>query len=588
MHCVAGLTAIRWGMPEPAAISPVVLVVDDDALMRRLVRRALEAFGYRDVLEAETGIAAQAVLTEHRNIALVITDIMMPELDGIELLRWAQEHAVGPVWILLSGVDTFDTAVEAIRLGAFDFITKPPEMAQLEVAIRNALDHRRLLLEQERLYRELEEANQQLLVQVRELEDKSELLRRDLERAEVIQRALLPRNPPAIERYCIQALYRPGRYIGGDLYDVIQLNDRHVGIYVADATGHGVTAAMLSVLFKQRLAVTDDGGQVLGPAAVLEGVNRAFCEAVVAPGLFLTAVYCLLDVETGAMRLASAGHPPALHVDAGGETTLIRRTGPALGLTTDAEYSEVSLHLEKADRLVLYTDGLLEAVGAAAPADLQQVLHLEAAAGQLLRELRAELKGRNGAGEDPDDVTLLLLDVRAGASRFDNGGVTERPPQAAPVTAQSPIYYGEAEDGGWLALRGRVTWQLCDVIYEAAGALLETQHSVVLDLSACEYMDSTCLGVVHQLVERGGVRVRGARPQLRALFEELAMERVLAAIADDDRPTPELHPLPAGQSSSGGRLRILRAHEALAALSARNQERFRTVVEALRRDLERS
>jgi serine phosphatase RsbU (regulator of sigma subunit)/ABC-type transporter Mla MlaB component len=575
-------------MQEAAGGSPQVLVVDDDALMRRLVRRALETYGYRDVLEADDGDVAQAVLGEHPDVALVITDIMMPKLNGLELLRWGQEHASGAVWILLSGLDTFDTAVEAIRLGAFDFLQKPPEMAQLEVAIRNALDHRRLLLEQERLYRELEEANQQLLTQVRELEDKSELLRRDLQRAEVIQRALLPRDPPAIERYCIQALYRPGRYVGGDLYDVIRLDERYVGIYVADATGHGVTAAMLSVLFKQRLAVQDEEGVVLAPAAVLEDVNRAFCEAVVTPGLFLTAVYCLLDVQNGAMRLASAGHPPALHVRAGGETLLIRRTGPALGLTTDAEYTEVSLQLARSDRLVLYTDGLLDAVGAAAPDDLRRVLHLEATAGQVLAELMAELKDRNGAGQDPDDVTLLLLDVRVGASRFDNGGAPEQATRAAPVSAQPIVYYGEAEDAGWLALRGRVTWQQCDVVYEAAGALLETQHAVVLDLSACDYLDSTCLGVVHQLVERGGVSLNGVPSPLRALFEELEMEGVLAAIVEDGVAPPELHPLPAGQAGTGGRLRILRAHEALAALSARNQERFRTVVESLRRDLERS
>jgi serine phosphatase RsbU (regulator of sigma subunit)/anti-anti-sigma regulatory factor len=564
-----------------------VLVVDDDALMRRLVRRALETFGYEHVLDAEDGVAAQRILLERPDVALVITDIMMPNLDGLELLRWGQEHATGAVWILLSGLDTFDTAVEAIRLGAFDFLTKPPEMAQLEVAIRNALGHRRLLLEQERLYRELEEANRQLLTQVRELEDKSELLRRDLQRAEVIQRALLPRDPPPIERYCIQALYRPGRYIGGDLYDVIRLDDRHVGIYVADATGHGVTAAMLSVLFKQRLAVTDGAGAALSPAAVLDGVNRSFCDAVVSPGLFLTAVYCLLDVQSGTIRLASAGHPPALHVAAGGETRLIRRTGPALGLTTDAEYTEVSLQLGASDRLVLYTDGLLDAVGAADANDLRRVLHLEAAAAQVLGELMAELKGHNGAGQDPDDVTLLLLDVRAGASRFDNGGAAEWPARAAPVSAQSMIFYGEGEDAGWLALRGRVTWQQCDLVYEAAGALLETQRAVVIDLSACDYLDSTCLGVMHQLVERGGVRLCGVRQPLRAMFEELAMERVLAAIVENGAAAPALHPIPAGQSGGGGRLRILRAHEALASLSARNQERFRTVVDSLRRDLER-
>jgi DNA-binding NtrC family response regulator len=86
----------------------------------------------------------------------------MPGLDGMELLRWGREHAPGTIWIILSGLDTFDSAVEAIRLGAFDFLAKPPRVAELEVAVRNALERRALLLERERLHAELRTTNQRL------------------------------------------------------------------------------------------------------------------------------------------------------------------------------------------------------------------------------------------------------------------------------------------------------------------------------------------------------------------------------------------------------------------------------------------
>jgi len=569
--------------------TPSLLLVDDDPITRILVRNALEPFAFERVIEAVDGVEAQAVLEKYPDIPLVITDIIMPRLDGLGLLRWAQARGTNAVWIILSGLDSFDNAVEAIRLGAFDFLAKPPQPALLEVSVRNALEQRRLRAEQTRLYKELEDANHVLQKQVRELEDKSELLRRDLERAEVIQRALLPNVPPPIDRYCVQTVYRPGRYVGGDLYDVVRLGTGHIGFYVADATGHGVTAAMLSVLFKQQLALTDAKGQPIAPAAVLEAANRAFCGAHVGPGLFLTAVYCLLDAVAGTVTIASAGHPPALHVSAGGETQLIRRTGPALGVNANATYREVTVSLGTDDRLVLYSDGVLQAFGGPDPEQLRALLHIEPSGGDQESEF-AELVGRlqtSGVDdEDPDDVTLMLLEMRAGTSHFDNGASAVSAPLSRAVHAtQNAVFYGETDNASWLAVRGRVTWQHCDVLHDAAVALLETKRRVMIDLAACEYMDSTTLGLIHELVELGGVRLRGVKPALHDLFDELDMEKVLAAVDESTGDPPEYHPVDAGTRRSDGRVQMLRAHETLSALSPQNEEQFRGVVEALRKDL---
>ncbi len=570
---------------------PLALVVDDDPVIRLLVRRALEGFDCCSaVLEAADGLAAQALLQERSDIDLVLTDILMPGLDGLGLLRWGREHATRPVWIILSGLDTFDTAVEAIRLGAFDFLAKPPRIEELEVSVRNALERGRLIRERDRLYAELEDANRQLLSQVRELEDKSELLRRDLQRAEVIQRALLPQTPPPIERFCVQSVYRPGHHVGGDLYDVVRLDERHLALYVADATGHGVTSAMLSVLYKQRLVLIDEqSGQPLAPAAVLGAVNRSLTESVIAPGLFLTAVYCLLDTVEGMVTLASAGHPPVLHLRAGGDARLIRRTGPALGLTADARFGEERFRLEAEDRLLLYTDGLLQSATAPESERLRTLLSLHpSSAEEVLAELRGEAGSAAADGDDPDDITLLLLDVRAGASHFDNGAATSaRGGAAAPAPGSGVVFYGETEDASWLALRGRGTWTHCEAFHETACGILEEGHPLVIDLSASNYLDSTCLGTVHELVGRGNVRLHGVQPEVRELFEELNMERVLASMREDGSPTPELYPLAtAAGDLEAGRLRILRAHEALSALSAPNREKFQGVVEGLRRHME--
>ncbi len=558
---------------NPYPVPPLALVVDDEPVTRLLVKHTLESLGCAPVLEAADGIAAQQVLREHPGVALVLTDIMMPRMDGLELLRWGREAVPGAMWIVLSGLDTFDSAVAAIRLGAFDFLPKSPRTEEIGVSVRNALERRQLLAERERLHAQLQR-------KVRELEETSELLRRDLERAEVIQRALLPRSPPAMEDYCVQAFYRPGQHVGGDLYDVVRLGERHLVFYLADATGHGVTSAMLSVLFKQSLVLADPAtGLALPPAAVLAAVNRSLCQAHAAPGLFLTAVLGLLDTSDASLTLASAGHPPVLHAREGRETRLIRRTGPALGLAPDAQFRQERLQLAAGDRIFLYTDGLIPS---GTQQELERVERVLSNPRSSAQQVMAQLHDGAAAGADRDDVTILLIDAHAGISWFDNGA--EVPVAAASVAAppDGVVFYGETENAAYLALRCRATWVQCDAFHETARAVLEQGRALVVDLSGCEYLDSTFLGTVHELVARGNVVVTGVTPAVRALFEELSMDQVLAAIRDDVPPAPELFALGTASDAAAGRNRILHAHEALSGLSDRNRAEFRGVVESLR------
>lgn len=575
-----------------AETQATVLIVDDDPVTRRLVRKGLETAGFGAVREAEDGASAQRALAEG-GIDLVITDLLMPGLDGIGLMRWAAEHAPGPQWIILSGVETFDAAVDAIRLGAFEFLSKPVHVRQLEVAVRNALGQRRLVQERERLFNELEASHRTLIDKVRQLEDKSEVIRRDLQRAEVIQRALLPKDPPRLDGFSLQTFYRPGRYVGGDLYNVVRVTDRHVALYVADATGHGVSSAMLSVLFDRKLVLAEEGAErPLSPARVLEAVNRAICDERIAPGLFLTAAYCLLDAADGVATIGLAGHPPAFLRRAEGEIEAFPRTGPALGLTPLASYSEERFSLEPGDRLLLYTDGLLAGArgGIAGRVWLEDVLSRGTHDG---REL-VELLGGTGTAipeddEDRDDVTVLLLDAHPGASRFDNGDSARiGAASATPLARQPVVFYGTAGDRHVFALRGRGNWIHCDSFHETAGGLLDEGRAVLLDLGDCAYLDSTFLGTVHELAMRadrgrGHLAIQRVSDGVRELFQELSMTRVLDGIRDDPVPLPaNLEPLVPAAEPHGGHERILRAHEALASLSARNRDRFLAVVETIR------
>ena len=543
---------------------PAVLVVDDDAVTRTVVRSGLTRLGLYRVLEASDGAKAQEILLND-SVDVVVTDLQMPGLSGLDLIRWANDNDRAPMWIILSGMETFDAAVDAIQVGAFDFLGKPPGMQELEVSVRRAIEHKQLLEERDRLFAALEA--------------ETAVIHRDLERAEVIQRALLPSKPPQLDNYNVNALYSPGQHVGGDLYNVIRIGPRHLVIYVADATGHGVSSAMLSVLFNRRLIIRDEKGGPLPPAVVLERVNRSIEAEHVGAGLFLTAAYCVIDLEARALRFAAAGHPPVVWRKNSGEIEKLTRTGPVLGITADARYSEVAVQIGEQDRFLFFTDGLMQYDEAAQWAAVEETLQAQEAGSVLLQRLMASA---HHSGEDRDDMTLLLLEAAQGTSQFNN--VAGSTSSFGSVIKPTCAWYGERDKEAFLQIRGRGTWQDCDAFYDTAQALADDLKPVVIDLSACDYLDSTFLGTVHELVTGSKVRLQSLTPSVRATFEEMDMSDVLRAADQPATPLPEeLTPLSSvAAAGSASQKRILRAHETLSELSDRNKSKFAGVVEAMR------
>lgn len=387
---------------------PRVLIVDDEEDFRRFAGRALKTAADYDIHEAGDGQAAKELLCA-QDVDVVIADLVMPRMDGLSLMRWARQARPGPEWIILSGQATVDRATEAARLGAFDFLCKPLGAAEsLLAAVRNAVTQRRLTAERERLTQELEQRNERLSEQVRQLTrafgllcEQAETIEEDLRRAELIQRALLMCTPPPPGKLTVNAVYRPSRKVGGDLYDVVQADERHSIAYVADAAGHGLSAAMLAVLFKHRLDMLDDRRRPRTPAAVLRAVNRALLAECGAPGLFITAAYCLIDTDSGGVVVSSAGHPPLLVRHADGRSEAIRHTGPALGISADAKFAERHLRLGPGDKLLMYTDGLLDSPDKDRALTGEQILGTlarDGAGGQaVLEELLAQAAARRDA-----------------------------------------------------------------------------------------------------------------------------------------------------------------------------------------------
>jgi phosphoserine phosphatase RsbU/P len=235
---------------------------------------------------------------------------------------------------------------------------------------------------------------------------------RELGVARQIQSSILPQGMPRLSRVTVAARYRPLAAVAGDFYDFLEIDDQRLGVLVADVSGHGVPAALIASMVKVALAAQQ--GRADRPAALLAGMNKALFGRL--GGQYVTAAYLFIDERSGLFRYAAAGHPPMLHLarSAAGVREL-EKNGFALGFAPAANYDELEQPLTGGERLLLYTDGLIEAFNAAD--DLYGLERLKAdfaaAAAQPL-EATAEglLRSVDSWSGQPaaDDLTIVLVD----------------------------------------------------------------------------------------------------------------------------------------------------------------------------------
>jgi hypothetical protein len=239
----------------------------------------------------------------------------------------------------------------------------------------------------------------------------------ELETARRIQESILPRRMPEVRGLALAARYLPMASVGGDFYDFVQDGEGRVGVLVADVSGHGVPAALIASMVKIALAAQEE--HAAEPAAVLAGMNRILCGKL--DRGFVTAAYVWVDAEAGRAVYANAGHPPLLCGRPGEEDAReIRREGLPLGRFRKAAYESVAWDLAPGDRLLLYTDGVIEARSPAGEElgeeRLRDLANSQAFPDRLLDDLLTRLAvwcGRAPGEPLDDDVTVLALDVRA-------------------------------------------------------------------------------------------------------------------------------------------------------------------------------
>ncbi len=253
---------------------------------------------------------------------------------------------------------------------------------------------------------------------VRRLQEHTRHLDEQLRLAQRLQTDFLPRRLPQLMDAQFAARLEPAAWVAGDFYDVFRLDERHLGFYVADAVGHGIPAALLTVFVKKSLRTKRIEGkkyELIQPADVLSDLNRDLLRADLRETPFVTLVYCLYNMETHELAWARGGHPHPLLVTVDGDVEPLAGEGALLGIFSDAAFEQRSRRLEPGQRLLLYSDGAerVEPVQLANPDRLVEIvertalLPMEAALDEIVTAVHAASGGRRL----PDDVTLLALQL---------------------------------------------------------------------------------------------------------------------------------------------------------------------------------
>ena len=328
-------------MPEPVKI----LVVDDEPDLEPLVlqrmRRRIRAGQYSFVF-AHNGLEALDRLRVEENIDMVISDINMPQMDGLTLLEQIPKVDPNVRSIIISAYGDMKNIRTAMNRGAFDFVTKPLDFDDLQITIDRTLAH---LLE----WREALSSRDRLVS-----------LENELNVASKIQQSILPTQFPKGEDFSVFASMEPAKEVGGDFYDVINLGRNRIGLAIADVSDKGVPAALFMMSSRTLLK-----GAAIGnyePGDVLKEVNDLLCEGNDAM-MFVTLLYAIYDTSSGILTYANGGHTTPYVRRADGSMIALPFTGGvAMGVLEGLEYSQDSFQVLPGDTVFFYSDGVSEAM----------------------------------------------------------------------------------------------------------------------------------------------------------------------------------------------------------------------------------
>lgn len=333
-----------------------ILTIEDEEAVRRSLVAHLEDLEY-DFIEAANGADGVEVFNQTRP-DLVLCDLRLPGMDGLDVLSTIAESSPETPIIIVSGVNQMSDAIQALKRGAWDYITKPiVDFQILDTAIERALNRARLIKENRDYQKHLETLNQELSVALGQL-------REDEEAARALQSSLLP--PPEVQygEYQFRRKLLPSLLLSGDFIDYFPIGSDEVGFYIADISGHGAASAfvtvMLKTLFEKHLDAFQNAKEevIRHPDEMLDHLNRAIYQSPIEK--YLTIFYGVLDIREHRLRFCSGGQFPYPMLFDGEQVTTLTSHDKPVGLFEETIYTRHQIDFRPVHQLLMISDGILE------------------------------------------------------------------------------------------------------------------------------------------------------------------------------------------------------------------------------------
>jgi len=325
-----------------------IMVVDDEVdlepLIRQKFRRQIRSEEY-DFVFAHNGLEALSKLIEYPSIGIILSDINMPEMDGLTLLLKLKELKNPSLkTVVVSAYGDMDNIRTAMNRGAFDFLTKPINFEDLEITINKTLE--------------------ELVLQRNSMKEHDQLIsiRYDLNIAREIQLGILPKIfPPFPNRtdFDIFASMVAAKEVGGDFFDFFMINNDCLSFVIGDVSGKGIPAAIFMAVSRTLIRATGLKGMAAGEC--MHYVNNLLCNESVS-SMFVTVFYGIMNMKTGVLEYSNAGHNPPYLLKNDGSILKLESTGDmVLGCFEDKQFSTKKVQLNPNEGIILYTDGVTEA-----------------------------------------------------------------------------------------------------------------------------------------------------------------------------------------------------------------------------------
>lgn len=375
-----------------------VLVIDDDRTVRMLLKVILKKAGY-DVVECANG-KTSLKKAESFKPDLILLDLMLPDINGLQLLETftSKENLKDVPIIVLTGSTDEENKLTALRSGAVDFITKPFLSEEVLLRVRTQLRIHSL---------------------IHSLQEAVEKLQDDVAAAAKIQKALVPVSTPQGFRDKVNWIYEPSYNVGGDIFDFIKLNDEKELIYLADVAGHGVKAAMLSVIFHRFVEDYVENIKNQGEKLELSKLIRALEDNFKFDkfDLFITTVAVVIDRKNMRIEIGNAGHPSPFFMKKKDRKTFFVNdpVESMLGLGLVEGKTKV-LEINRGDRIYLFTDGVIEVVNSSGTQfgleNLKKNLekNIWSKLEESVKDLFNEVKTYKNGEHFEDDVTIIGIE----------------------------------------------------------------------------------------------------------------------------------------------------------------------------------